>query len=45
MYTGPNITRENIILALDSANAKSYIGTGTTWNKPLADARCIILTQ
>jgi len=28
---GPNIIRENLLLAFDAANTKSYPGTGTTW--------------
>ena len=28
---GPNIVRSGIILALDSANQRSYLGSGTTW--------------
>ena len=30
-YRGPNIIRENLLLAFDAANTKSYPGTGTTW--------------
>ena len=30
-YRGPNIIRENLQLALDAINTKSYPGTGTTW--------------
>lgn len=28
---GPNIARNNLVLALDARNAKSYPGSGTTW--------------
>ena len=31
MFTGPNIVKEGLVLALDAANTKSYPGTGTTW--------------
>jgi hypothetical protein len=31
MYTGPNITTDGLILALDAANSKSYPETGTRW--------------
>ena len=29
---GPNIVEDGLVLALDSANTKSYPGSGTTWN-------------
>jgi len=32
MYTGPNITTNGLVLALDAANTKSYISGSTTWN-------------
>ena len=32
MFTGPNIVRDGLVLALDAANIKSYPGSGTTWN-------------
>ena len=31
MFTGPNISTDGLILALDAANPKSYPGSGTTW--------------
>lgn len=31
MYTGANIVRDGLVLALDAANTKSYPGSGTTW--------------
>lgn len=31
MFTGPNISTDGLVLALDAANTKSYPGTGTTW--------------
>ena len=31
MFTGPNIVRDGLVLALDAANTKSYPGSGTTW--------------
>jgi hypothetical protein len=31
MFTGPNITTDGLVLALDAANTKSYPGSGTTW--------------
>ncbi len=31
MYTGANIVRSGLVLALDAANTKSYPGSGTTW--------------
>lgn len=30
MYTGPNITTDGLVLALDAANPKSYPGSGAT---------------
>ena len=30
-YRGPNIIRENLLLAFDAVNSKSYPGIGTTW--------------
>ena len=30
-HRGPNIIREDLLLAFDAANSKSYPGTGTTW--------------
>jgi hypothetical protein len=30
-YGGPNISRDGLVLYLDAANPKSYIGSGTTW--------------
>ena len=32
MYTGPNITTDGLVLALDAANTKSYVSGSTTWN-------------
>jgi len=32
MYTGANIVRSGLVLALDAANTKSYPGSGTTWS-------------
>jgi hypothetical protein len=29
---GPNIVEDGLVLALDTANSKSYPGTGTTWS-------------
>ena len=29
---GPNIIEDGLVLYLDAANTKSYIGSGTTWN-------------
>jgi len=31
MFTGPNISRNGLVLALDAANRQSYPGSGTTW--------------
>lgn len=31
MFTGPSISTEGLVLALDAANSKSYPGSGTTW--------------
>ena len=31
MYTGANIIRNGLVLALDAASKNSYPGTGTTW--------------
>lgn len=31
-YRGPKIVTEGLVLYLDAANPKSYIGSGTTWN-------------
>ena len=31
MYTGPNITTNGLVLALDAANSKSYVSGSTTW--------------
>ena len=31
MFTGPNISTNGLVLALDAANTKSYPGSGTTW--------------
>lgn len=31
MFTGPNINRNGLVLALDAANTTSYPGSGTTW--------------
>lgn len=31
MFTGPNISTDGLVLALDAANPKSYPGSGTTW--------------
>jgi hypothetical protein len=32
MFTGPNISTDGLVLALDAANTKSYPGSGTIWN-------------
>jgi hypothetical protein len=31
MYTGPNIIRNGLVLALDAANTKSYVSGSTVW--------------
>ena len=31
MYTGPNISKNNLVLHLDAANPKSYVSGSTTW--------------
>ena len=31
MFTGPHIVTEGLVLHLDAANTKSYLGSGTTW--------------
>ena len=31
MYTGPNITTDGLVLALDAANSKSYVSGSATW--------------
>jgi hypothetical protein len=31
MFTGPSISTDGLVLALDAANSKSYPGSGTTW--------------
>jgi hypothetical protein len=31
MFTGPNISTNGLVLALDAANTKSYPGSGTAW--------------
>jgi hypothetical protein len=31
MFTGPNISTDGLVLALDSTSQKSYPGSGTTW--------------
>ena len=31
MFVGPNIVTDGLVLALDTANVKSYPGSGTTW--------------
>ena len=31
MFTGPNINRKGLVIALDAANTKSYPGSGTIW--------------
>lgn len=31
MYTGPSISTNGLVLALDASNSNSYAGTGTTW--------------
>lgn len=31
MFTGPNISTDGLVLALDAANPRSYPGSGTTW--------------
>jgi hypothetical protein len=32
VYAGPEIVNDGLVLHLDAANAKSYPGSGTTWN-------------
>jgi hypothetical protein len=32
VYGGPEIVQDNLALCLDATNAKSYPGTGSTWN-------------
>jgi hypothetical protein len=31
-FSGPKIESSQLVAAFDAANAKSYVGTGTTWN-------------
>jgi hypothetical protein len=31
MFTGPNIIKDGLVLALDAASQRSYPGSGTTW--------------
>jgi len=31
-YNGPKIVNDGLVLCLDAANNKSYVGSGTTWN-------------
>jgi len=31
-FNGPKIVNDGLVLCLDAANSKSYIGSGTTWN-------------
>ncbi len=32
VYGGPDIVTNGLVLHLDAANSKSYLGSGTTWN-------------
>ncbi len=32
MYTGPQIVRSGLVLCLDAANQRSYLGSGTVWS-------------
>jgi len=31
VYSGPDIVEDGLVLCLDAGNAKSYLGSGTTW--------------
>ena len=31
VYSGPEINEDGLVLALDAANVKSYVGSGSTW--------------
>lgn len=32
IFRGPNIVKDGLVLHLDAANTKSYLGSGTAWN-------------
>jgi len=42
MFVGPKIVKDGLVLALDAANAKSYPGTGTTWEDLSGNNNCTL---
>jgi hypothetical protein len=45
MYTGPNISKDGLVLSLDAANTKSYPRSGTTWSDLSGNDRNATLTN
>ena len=45
IYGGPDIETDGLILRLQAANNKSYIGSGTSWKDLSGNARNFTLQQ
>ena len=44
-YRGPKIITDGLVQMLDAANAKSYVGTGTSWDNLIQSDPFILLAS